>query len=171
MLQLSDALLNRPVLSLRIGGQVATALEPIINPNNLKVEGFWCQDTIENKRLILVNQDIRDVIPQGIVINDYDVLTEPGELVRLRDIIQLDFELMGKPVITSSKDKVGKITDYATDIDSMYIQKLYVSQSLLRNFSGGNLGVDRSQIVEINPQRIVINDLLQHVPAGAGAMA
>src|SRR5579864_7400151 len=107
MLQLSGSLINRPVLSLRTGTVVATILAPIINPNNLKIEGFYCQDRFQKTRLVLLYQDIRDVLPQGLVVNDHDVLSEPEELVRLHDIMKLQFELIGKPVVTVSKDKIG----------------------------------------------------------------
>lgn len=172
MLQLSSSLVNRPVMSLRTGTQVATALWPIINPNNLKIEGFVCQDTYKKgHQLILVNQDVRDIIAQGFVVNDYDVLTEPTELVRLQQIIGLQFQLIGKQVATTQKSRLGKVEDYAVDLNSMYIQKLYVSQPIYKNFSGGNLGIDRTQIVEITDKKIIVQDLLQNVPAGARAVA
>src|SRR5476651_1459388 len=130
MLQLSESLLNRPVLSLRIGTAVATAVTPIINPNNLKIEGFYCQDRFEKKsQLVLLYQDISDVMPQGLVVDDHSVLVETEDLVRLQDIMKLNFVLIGKPVVTVSKDKVCKVTDFATEIETMYIQKIYVSQS------------------------------------------
>lgn len=172
MLQLSNAILNRPVMSLRTGTQVAVATAPIINPNNLKIEGFYCQDTAHRgHELILVAQDIRDILPQGIVVNDYDVLVEPEDLVRMRDLLNWRFELLGKHVVSDEKKKIGKVEDFATELESLYIQKLYVSQSIFKNFSGGNLGVDRSQIIEINEKQIVIHDPLQKVPARVNAVA
>jgi sporulation protein YlmC with PRC-barrel domain len=171
MLRLSESLLNRPVMSLRTGQQVAIANEPIINPNNLKIEGFYCTDRYDKTELILLYQDIRDVITQGFVIDDHDVLAAPDELVRLKEIMDTGFTLIGKPVVTLSKSRVGKVSDYATEIETMYIQKLYVSQSLLKSLSGGNLGVDRSQINEITDRKIVINDLLKGAPATAGLVA
>ncbi|HKU18957.1 MAG TPA: hypothetical protein VJP80_06860 [Candidatus Saccharimonadales bacterium] len=171
MLQLSGTLINRPVLSLRTSTTIAETLSPIINPDNLKIEGFYCQDYQSRRQLILLSQDIRDVLTQGLVVNDHEVLTEPEELVRLHRILQINFELLGKQVVTTTHDKIGKVSDFSTEIETMYIQKLYVTQSLLRNFTGGNLGVDRSQIVEINDKRIVINDLHQKVPVGARAVA
>ena len=172
MLQLSASLLNRPVLSLRTGGVVATTTVPIINPTNLKLEGFYCNDAFERKKvLVLLYQDIRDVIAQGFVINDHDVLAEPEELVRLKSVMDLHFELMGKPVFTTSKQKVGKIVDFSTETTTMYIQKIYVGQSLFKNITGGSLGVDRTQIVEITDRKVVIQDLSQKIPAGAKAWA
>jgi uncharacterized protein YrrD len=170
MLQLSGMLVNRPIMSLRTGTQIGTTVEPIINPNNLKIEGFYCTAS-GHKRLVLLYQDIRDVLPQGIVVNDLDALTEPEELVRLKEVMALKFDLIGKKVVTVERDKVGKVTDYATEVETMFIQKLYVSQSLFKSLATGNLGVDRSQIVEINRERIVINDLYAKVPVGAKAVA
>jgi sporulation protein YlmC with PRC-barrel domain len=171
MLQLSDTLLNRPVMSLRTGSMAAFVLAPIINPDNLKIEGFYCDDRLGKGRLILLSQDIRDIIPQGFVINDHDVLSEPGELVRLKHVLELNFTLIGKPVETVSKKKIGKVADFATEVSSMYIQKLYVSQSVFKSLANGSLSVDRTQINEITDKRIIINDLDAKVPAHAGAMA
>jgi uncharacterized protein YrrD len=171
MLQLSSMLIDRPILSLRTGTEVATALEPIINPGNLKLEGFYCQDNRSRQQLILVSQDVRDVMTQGIVVNDHDVLVQPEELVRLSEVLNVSFSLPGKPVVTAGGSKLGKVVDYSVDISSMFIQKIYVGQSIFKSLNGGNLGIDRSQIVEISDKKITVSDLLQKVVARAGAMA
>jgi hypothetical protein len=170
MLKLSSALLNnRAVLSLRVGTPIATITAPIINPNNLKIEGFYCLDRFNKKELVLLCQDIRDTLPQGYVVNDHDVLVEPEDLVRLQDILALNFQLIGKPIETVSRQKVGKVSDYAAETESMYIQKIYASQSMLKSLTGGSLSIDRTQVNEITPSRIIINDLLNTNPATAPA--
>jgi sporulation protein YlmC with PRC-barrel domain len=165
MLRLSGTLLNRPILSLRTGGQVATTTSPIINPDNLKIEGFYCFGSNDKSAKVLLYQDIRDIIPQGFIIDDYGVLTDPTELVRLEKIMRIGFDPLGKQVVTVNKQKVGKVSDYATEMETMYIQKIYVSQSLLKSFTGGNLGIDRSQIHEITPKKIIVQELLKSAPA------
>jgi sporulation protein YlmC with PRC-barrel domain len=171
MLQLSKTLQNVPVMSLRTGGQVATALRPIIDPNNLKIVGWHCQDSLQKKHpLILLSQDIRDIIKQGLVINDHDVLAEPEDLIRLKDLLKLNFELLGKPVYSDSKRHLGKVNDYAVEGESLYVQKLYLSQSLMKSFSGGGLSVDRNQILEITSRKIVINEPLQPTKASAASV-
>lgn len=172
MLKLSGSLLNQPVMSLRTGGQVATAVTTIINPNNLKIEGFYCTDSLAKKKtLILLYRDIRDIIPKGIVVNDHEVLAEPHDLVRLKDIMNIKFDLIGKQVVTVSKEKLGKVNDYAVEIETMFVQKIYVGQSLFKSLTSGSLSIDRSQIVEITSRKIVVNDLLQGTPEGAAATA
>jgi sporulation protein YlmC with PRC-barrel domain len=171
MLQLSAALANKPILSLRTSTPIATVTAPIFNPNNLKIEGFYCQDRFNKKELVLLYQDIREQVPQGFVVNDHDVLAEPSELVRLKEILELDFELLGKPVETVSKHKVGKVSDYAVEMETFYVQKLYVSQSIFKSLAGGSLSIDRSQVQEITPRRIIINELEQAAAATAAVAA
>ncbi len=159
MLKLSETFISVPVLSLRTGGQIGSIIEPIINPNNLKIEGWYVEDRFNKDRTILLVQDIRDILPQGIAINDHEVLSKPDELIRLKEILDYDFKLIGKYVTTESGRKVGKVSDYAVETESMFIQKIYAAQSIIKSFGGGSLSIDRSQIIEITNRRIVIEDL------------
>jgi uncharacterized protein YrrD len=161
MLCLSGSLLNKPVLSLRSGGPVARVISPIFNPRNLKIEGFYCDDHRSKQASVLLYQDIRELSTRGFIVNDHDVLAQPEDLVRLQEILKINFELLGKHVETVSKEKLGKVTDYAVETTTMYVQKLYLSQSFLKNLAGGSLSVDRSQIVEVTNRHIIIQEVLK----------
>ncbi len=145
------------------------ALEPIINPKNLKVEGFYCEDRFEKQQLILLAQDIRDRVERGFVINDHEVLADPTELVRLKPILDLKFTLIGKPVVTVNKQRLGKVNDYAVDDVAMYIQKIYVGQSIIKSLASGSLSIDRNQIVEITDRKIIVQDPLKPLESAAPA--
>lgn len=165
-------MINKPVLSLRTGGAIATTISPIINPNNLKIEGFYCQDKFEKKSpTILLTQDIREILTQGLVVNDHEALTDPSELIRLKKVLDLDFELIGKPVVTVNKEKLGKVNDFAAEKETLYIQKLYVGQSLLKSLSTGQLSVDRSNIIEITNKKVVIQEILKPIKSSVPAAA
>jgi sporulation protein YlmC with PRC-barrel domain len=171
MLQLSKTLLNRPVMSLRTGSRVGTATEPVVNPNNLKIEGWFVVDRFTNDVMVVLSQDIRDIIPRGIIIDDHDALSKPEDLLRLEEVLHIHFNPLGKKVITNHKRRLGKVGDYAVDVEAMMIQKLYVERSILRSFSSGQLSIDRTQIIEISPSRIVVRDADEKVSAGATAPA
>ncbi len=171
MLQLSLTLSNKPVLSLRTGTMVATAYAPIINPDNLKIEGLHCKDRYNNCSLVLLFQDIRELNREGYVIDDFNVLSSSDELVRLADIRSLDYQIIGKPVETVSKVKLGKVSDYAVETANMYIQKLYVNRQIFKNFTGGSLSIDRHQIHEVTDKRIIVQDLLSEARAVSSALA
>lgn len=171
MLLLSESVLSKPVLSLRTGGIVALIESAIINPTNLKIEGFYCQDRLSKNKLILLYQDIRNVVSQGVIVNDYDVLSSPDILVRLQDILKLKFTIIGKPVVTIQKEKVGKVRDFAFDSDSFFVQKLYVGRSLIKALGSGQLSIDRTQIIEVTTSKVIIQDLLKTAKTGATVSA
>jgi uncharacterized protein YrrD len=86
-------------------------------------------------------------------------------------MMDIGFELVGKQVVTLSKQRLGKVTDFATEVETMYVQKIYVSQGLLKGLTRGNLGIDRSQINEITDKKNIVNDLLDSATVPSGAMA
>lgn len=171
MLKLSKAMTNKPIISLRTGQTIGTTTEAIINPHNLKIEGFYTNAFNSKEPKILLEQDIREIDVKGLAVNDTDALSDTADLIRLKEVIELDFSLIGKKVVTVNNDKVGKVIDYAADTESLFIQKLYVSKPMIRNIAGGSLVIDRSQVNEITPKKIVINDLLETSALKASAAA
>lgn len=171
MLKLSKTLIEKPVISLRTGHRIAITSEAIINPHNLKIEGFYCNVHGNKVPQILLFQNIREIAPKGFIVNDHDDLSDHDDLIRLKEVIELDYDIIGKQVVTTSGEKIGKVYDYATDIDSMFIQKIHINKPIIKNFTGGHLMIDRSQVNEITPKKIVINDLLQGSAIKASAAA
>jgi sporulation protein YlmC with PRC-barrel domain len=163
MLRLQNTIAGTPVLSIRAGIQVASITHPIINPNNLKIVAWHVEDTRSDESLVLLSEDIREIIPDGFIINDFEVLSTTKELIRLKSILKLEFELIGLRVTTESGKRYGKIADYAFNTDSMFIHKLYASQALVKNFGTEALSIDRNQIIEVTDKRIVIEDPLDAV--------
>jgi sporulation protein YlmC with PRC-barrel domain len=169
MLKLSASVTNLPVVSLRAGTKIATATEMIINPNNLKIEGWHVADRFNKKNLIMVSSEVRDIAPQGIVVNDHEVLSPAEDLVRLKPILEIGFELIGKTVTTESGKRVGKVSDFAIETEALIVKKIYVARSLLKDFSGGNVSIDRTQIVEITDKRIIVEEPTEESKAPAAA--
>jgi hypothetical protein len=158
MLLMSKSLLNRPVMSLRSGGQIALATEPVINPHNLKILGWWCKVAGQANQAVLLAEDVREIMPRGLAINDDSDLCVPEDLVRHREILDVHFQLMDK-IVKTKRHKLGKISDYAYDQDSMFVEKLYVMRPLVKLFaSEDTLMVGRNQIIEITDKYILVSD-------------
>lgn len=159
MLKLSTNLYNIPIFSLRTGGQIGVALRPLINPNNLKVEGWYALSSYEQGTLVLPASEVREYSRTGLAVNDHDSICDASEIVRLAPLYRLNFKVENKNVVTESRRKLGKVENYAVDIDSFYIQKLYVSPPMLKAFTSQQLPISRSQIVEVTDKKIVITEL------------
>lgn len=171
MLKLSASINELPVLSLRTGAPVGQTAGVIIDPNNLMVEGWYVSARPSDQKLVLLKNEVRDIAAQGILINDFDDLSHPDDLVRLKPIMKINFQLLDKLVTTESGKRVGKVSDYAVETEAMMIKKIYVAQSIIKNFSGGSLVIDRNQITEISDKRIVVEDPTETTQAPAVATA
>jgi len=167
MLMLSKSLLNRPVVSLRDGGRIATADVPVINPHNLKIMGWWCKSA-GGQELVLLAEDVREVTTSGLAVNDEEALSSPDDLVRHKEILDIKFQLMDK-VVRTKRQKLGKVSDYSYN-DGMFVQKLYVAKPLRKVFTTEDtLIIDRTQILEVTDRYILVRDT--EVQAGAEEFA
>lgn len=158
MLQLSNAYVDRPVLSLRSGSQIGQTIGVIVNPDNLKIEGWFANSISDRKEYIIPVMEIRDVIHKGLVVNDHESLTDPEDMVRLKKVIDLRFDVLGKSVVSEKGHKIGKVADYAVDTDNYLIHQLFVNPPFLRSLGSNQLIIGRGQIVELNNKQIVISD-------------
>lgn len=171
MFQLSESLRQIAVISLRTGGVVASTSDFLINPHNLKIEGWYCNDSYSKRKLVLLAKDVRELMPQGLAVNDHSNLSEPEDLVRHEDIIKINFQIIGKNIITESGKKLGKASDFAVDLDSLMINKIYVAQPIYKNFTGGQLIIDRRQITEITDRHIMVKDASEPIRAKSASFA
>jgi hypothetical protein len=156
MLRMSGSLLNIPVISLRIGKSIAVATYPILNPHNLKIIGWWCKEP-GNGTSVLLTDDVRENTQQGLAVNDEENLSPPEDLVRLKEILDTNFQLIDKMVRTK-RQKIGKVHDYSYN-DGMFVQKLYVARPLMKVFAAEDtVIIDRTQILEVTDHHILVRD-------------
>jgi hypothetical protein len=157
MLKLSQELKNINVISLRTGGPVALAGDPIINPHSLKIIGWWCKVPGSSEPKILLYEDVREMTPSGLAINDEEDIAEAEDLVRLKEILEINYELIGK-LVKTKRNKIGKVCDYIYN-DGMFVQKLYVERPLHKVFATEDtVIIDRAQILEVTDTYILVKD-------------
>ncbi len=69
MLKLSSTLLNIPIMGLQEAAAIGTAVRPLVNPNNLKIEGWFCTQPASKDVLFLPASDIREIARYGLAVN------------------------------------------------------------------------------------------------------
>jgi len=168
MLLWREKIENVPIMSLQTGAQLGTASEPIVDPHTLKIIAFYCTGKlIEARPAILHTDDIREFGQMGFIINDSDDIMPVEDLVRLQDVINLHFELIGKAVIDTNKRKVGKVGNYIIESNSFNIMKLGVKRPLLQAIGDTEAIIDRRQIVEVTDKEIIVEAPTIKAEAGA----
>ncbi len=171
MLRFSEYYTDKDIMSLRVGAPIGHAYAPIINPANLRIEGWFATETRNKEEMVLPATEIREIVARGFIVNDHDAITHPEDLVRMENLLHMRFEVIGKTVKTDQKHRLGKVVNYTVNDQNMLIQKLYVSRGAVRGLTKQDLVVDRNQIVEINNKAIIVRDTSVRVGAGSPAAA
>lgn len=154
---ISGHLKDLNLISLQTGLSVGRTHEPVINPQNLKVEALLCTTEGRDMKALLM-PDIRQITHAIIVIDSEDELQNPKDIIRLQKIIDANFSLVGAHVVSEQGTKLGKVCDYSVDTLEYLVRKINVKPPLYKNFLTDQLLIDRSQIVDVQPKKIIVRD-------------
>lgn len=145
-------------MSLQTGAKIAQTSQPIIDPGTLDIVAYHLNGKgLESNNVLLLTRDIREVGNMGFIVDSADELVLQEDMVKLRDIIKLDFHLIDKEVIDDQKNKLGRINDYSIDPMDFKIHQLHVKKSLMKSLQTSDLIVNRTQIIEVNNKNIIVS--------------
>lgn len=159
MLVLGSKLLNYPIMSLHVGGEIARTSEVVIDPDGLKVAAYTLTGpTIGNGEYgdILEVSDIREFSNLGMIVDSADVLVYRQDVIRLDRIMSLNFNLVGLRVVSEDGKKIGRVSDYTVDSNSFMVYQIIVRRPFIKSALDPELTINRSQIIEIDDYKITI---------------
>lgn len=157
MLVLGSRFDETPIMSLQTGGKLAQTSRPIIDPSNLMIKAFEVEGPLLSERPAFVRiNDIREIAQIGMIIDDNDELVGLDDVIEIKKLYDIDFNVIGMPVIDERKHKLGKVEDFTVETGSFVIQQLHVKRGLLKGFSDTGLLISRSQIIEITDNEIIV---------------
>lgn len=166
MFVLASQVQDSPILSIRNGHSVATAGQMLVDADKLQIAALFCKSAgWRGNNHVLLLRDIREFSRSGIIIDSLEDIEDIGEIVRLGEIVERNYQILGKPVVTESGQKLGKVEDYSVDTISNKLHKLYIKPSLLKNLMVNNLVVDRAHIVRAEDNQVIVSDASLKMPA------
>ena len=160
MLVYASKLIGTPVLSVRAGGAVSAISEIIVDPNQLKIIAFRLSGGVvggSNPDLLDVSS-IREYSSMGFVIDDIEELVADDEVVRLSEVLELNFNLIGLKAEAKSGSKLGKVIDYTVNSDDFLVQQLIVHRPTFKSFIDPELTIPRREIAEVTDYKVIIKD-------------
>ncbi len=162
MLINASRLINYPVLSLHVGGPIAWVNADIVDPEKLKIIAFKVDGpAIKNDPEagnILEARDVREFADSGMIIDSIEDFVNPGDVIKLDKIMELNFALHGLKVETKKGSKLGKVIDYVVDTETFTVLQLVVKRPAVKALIDPELIVPRKQIVEVNDYKIIVKD-------------
>ncbi len=157
MLVTIENLLGISVMSLQTGTKLAETTAAIVDPRQLTIAAFYVEGPhLEQSPSILHPSDIRELGELGMIVDDADKLTSLDGLVRLQQVVDFGFELIGLKVADEHNRKLGKVTGYGVDTLSYNIMQIYTEQPLFRSLSDSGSTIHRNQIVSVNNHLMVV---------------
>ena len=151
-------LLGCPVLSLHVGGKIAQVTSPIIDPNNLKIIAYKISGPMVGKETgdILRTEQIREFSDIGMIVDSSDDFVFLDDVVRLKEVAELNFNLVGLKVETKKGSKLGKVLDYMVETSTFQIMQIIVKRPTLKALVDPELLISFSQIAEITDYKVIV---------------
>lgn len=158
MLITGDRLLNAPVLGLQTGGELARTREAVIDPATLEILAYELEGPLlDTEPSLLRVADVREFSDIGLIVDSSDEFVSPDDIIKLCDVYQLHFTLIGMPVIDEKKRKLGKVNGYTVDTATFLVHQFSVKRPFFHSLNDTELLIHRTQITEINNDAIIVH--------------
>lgn len=153
-------------MSLQTGTRLGTIDEAIIDPRRLRVLAYYVDGPMLDEHPSIIRiEDIREIGEVGFIIDSSDDITAPADIIRLQEIIELKFSVVGLKVIDEHKHNLGRVLDYNMDATTFDIGQLRVKPPFIKMFDVSELLIHRDQIVKVTRDRIIVQSTAKKVKA------
>ena len=125
----------------------------IISPDEGRILGFTVKiGAILPKIKVVSFYDVIDIDANGVVIRASENLINIKDVVRIAELVEKRFSLIGLPVETKTKKSLGRVSDALVESQSGDILRLYVSSMFNR------LVFEKSQIEKITLAKVIVKE-------------
>ena len=155
MIHAASQLIERPVYSLQQTSHVGEISGLLIDPHRLSLAAFWVKDKKRRRNFLVVIDDIFGLDINHLVINHPQDLTLPGDLPRLAEVLEIDYQIPGKKIIANKK-VLGIASDFGIGDDNYQVRYIAGQARFWHKLRGGNLRFMRQQIKKINDRSIEV---------------
>jgi sporulation protein YlmC with PRC-barrel domain len=156
----ASKLVNYPILSLHMTGMIAKTSELVVDPNDLKVIAFklYGPEVGKNSGNYLKADDVREFSSLGMVVDSDDDFVATDEVIKLKEVLGLNFSLVGMKVESKKGNNLGKVESYMINPNGFYVEQLVVRRPLLKSFMDPELIISKNEVVKITDDKIIVKD-------------
>lgn len=117
MILLGSSLQNAPVMGIQTGSELARTKEPIIDPASLKILAYELSGPLLDTHPSLLSlADVRELSDLGMIVDSSDEFVGPDDIIKLSEVYNLHFKLVGKTVTDEKRHTLGKVTDFTVEV-------------------------------------------------------
>ena len=170
MLIEGSKLLNYPILSLHTASKIAEVKALIIDPNFLKIVAFEINAASSKQRLFLETTSVREFSKMGMIVDSDEEFIEQGDVIKLKEMIELGFTLENMKVLSKKKTMLGRVEDFIVTTDDFRVMQLIIKRPIYKSLIDPELVIDRSEIHEINDTEIIVKSEESTIMKKSGAL-
>ena len=170
MLIEGSKLLNYPILSLHTASNIAEVKALIIDPNFLKVVAFEINVASSKQGLFLETASVREFSKMGMIVDSAEEFVEQGDVIKLKEMIELGFTLENMKVLSKKKTMLGRVEDFMVTTDDFRVMQLIIKRPIYKSLIDPELVIGRSEIHEINDTEIIVKSEESTIMKKSGAL-
>lgn len=150
-------LVDIPVMSLQTGTEVASTLEPIIDPANLDILAYELEgSSLDIEPAFLRVQDIRELSDVGFIIDSSEELVSLDDIVIHAALYKNPLQLEGMRVVDDTGLQLGKVESAIMNTTTFRIEQLQVKLPLFKRFIETNLLINHAQIKNVKDDTVIV---------------
>lgn len=159
MLITNSRLIGTPVLSVQAGGPIGQVASSIVDPDSFKIIAFRLAGPLISRDCSLLDvRSIREYSNLGMVVDSIDDLISDDDVIKIQDVLKLNFDPFILKVETKKGSKLGRLIDFTVTSEDFIIQQIVVKRPAIKALIDPELTISRSEIVEITDYKIIIKD-------------
>lgn len=163
MLILISQLIGRPVITFDEAEPIGILRDPIIDPANGKLAGFFYgQGFLYLQQAAIAADDIVGYDEGRVVVQKEDIALAVNDEPKLKKIVKQKIGILGAQVLTESGKRLGRANDLLLDTELNMIVRYYVHGLLSDRI------IAAEHVVEITKRGIIVDDT---APAAAAVEA
>lgn len=160
-----DRLLDTPVMSLQTGAELARTCRILVDPRDLTIVAYELDGHMLDERPSFLRPvDVRELSNLGLIVDSSDEFVGPADVIRIKQVNDYNFNLVGLEVIDDKKHKLGKVQGYNVDSGSFAVQQLIVKRPLLKSFGETELLIHRTQVIEVHDTYVKVKSTSTEQP-------
>lgn len=162
MLVTLERLLGTSVMSLQTGAELARTSKVLVDPRDLTIAAYELEGhALVEHPSFLRPIDVRELSNLGLIVDSSDEFVGLDDVIKIKQVYNFGFNLVGLDVIDDKKKKLGKVTSITVDSSSFAVQQLIVKRPLLKSLSESELVIHRSQVTRVHNDHVEVRSTAQ----------
>lgn len=164
MITFFNELIGSKIILFQEKTQVGSVLQVIVSPKDGSFLGFLVKAMGKNQ--VVPATEIKMIGSDFIMVKDFNSLTDPTEVVRIKEALDFGAKILGEKVQTECGQKLGRVVNATLNLRLLMLDKIYVSAKFPVKALAKDLLISASKIVEIKKEVIVVTDDFAKVKEG-----